>query len=264
MAARAIWTGDLHAGLSSVPVKLYAAVQDRSIRFHLLDRRTRTRVKQHMVKPDSGEEVPREQIRRGLEVEPGTFVVLDDEELQSLEPEPSRDIRVTRFVPTDRINHQWYDRPYFLGPGEDDASSYFALAEALEKEELEGVAEWVMRKKRYLGALRADGGYLLLVTLRNTEEVLLPQELPAVSGRAPDPRELKMAEQLIAALEDDFRPADFRDEYRDRVMDLIQAKARGEKPKLAKMPRRAPATALLGRLEASLKAAKRTKGGAAA
>src|SRR3954464_15673024 len=107
MAARAIWAGTLKIGSSSLPVKLYSAVQDKSVHFHILDAKSKSRVKQHMVNPSGGEEVAKEDIRKGYEVERGTFVVLDDDELSKLEPKPSRDIEVTRFVPTGHISHLW-------------------------------------------------------------------------------------------------------------------------------------------------------------
>lgn len=256
MPARAIWKGVLKIGRESVPVKLYSAVQDRAVHFHILDARTEQPVKQRMVEPESGEEVPHEDIQRGLEVEPGTFVLIQQAELDAVAPKPSTDIEVTRFVPPERINHQWYDRPYYLGPDGESEGDYFALAKALEGAELEGVARWVMRNKEYLGALRVRGKYLMLVTLRHAGEVLSPKELPKLTGRAPDPREIEMARQLVTVLEDEFRPEDFRDEYRDRVLDFIQAKAKGRKPKLQKIEQRPAAGSLLDALSASLKKTK--------
>src|ERR1044072_3206642 len=103
MAARAIWKGDLKVDSTKVPVKLYSAVKDQTVRFHILDEKSKTRVKQTMVEPDSGKEVPAEEIQKGFEVEPGTFVILEPEELEKLEPEPSREIEITKFVATKEI-----------------------------------------------------------------------------------------------------------------------------------------------------------------
>src|SRR5215813_14456524 len=100
MAARAIWAGNLKLGTATIPVKLYSAVQDQSIHFHILDAKTKSRVKQHMVHPETGVEVVREDIQKGYEVEPGTFVLIGSDELQQLQPKPSRDIEITRFVPS--------------------------------------------------------------------------------------------------------------------------------------------------------------------
>jgi DNA end-binding protein Ku len=262
MPARAIWKGVLKIGPEQLPVKLYSAVQDRSVHFHILEAKTKQPVKQIMVDPDSGEQVPKEEIQRGVEIDPGTFVILNEEDQKAFEPEPGRDIQVSSFIPNDKINDQWYERPYYLGPDGEDATAYFELAQALGENEREGVASWVMRNKKYVGALRATGGYLMLVTLRHAEEVMSAQELPKPGGRPLDDREVKMAQQLVSVLEAPFQPEDFRDEYRDRVMQFIEAKAKGRSPKLTVVKKKQSTTSLLDALSASLQKAK-TAGGKA-
>src|SRR5262245_55588707 len=125
MAARAIWKGELKVDSAKLPVKLYAAVQDRNVRFNILDVKSKHRVKQHMVSAESGEEVPNEEIQKGFEIEPGTFVILDEKDLASLEPEASREIKIEQFIPPKEIPPEYYDRPYYLGP-DGDSASYFA------------------------------------------------------------------------------------------------------------------------------------------
>jgi DNA end-binding protein Ku len=258
MAARSIWKGQLKIGSTKVPVKLYSAVADKTVRFHILDDRSLMRVKQHMVNPDNGEEVNNEEIQKGYEIEPGRFVLLTDEELKSLEPKPSRDIEITEFVPPEVISQQWFERPYYLGP-DGDEKAYFALAEALEKRKREGIAHWVMRNKAYVGALRAQDGYLMLVTLRNAEEVISARDLPKPAGREPTQNEIKMAKQLVAALEGEFNPADYKDEYRDRVMEFIERKAKGHAPRLHAVKSKRKTTSLDDMLARSLKAVKKAK-----
>ena len=254
--ARAIWKGIVKFGTVEVPVKLYSAVQDKSIHFRLLDAKRKEPIKQKMVNPETGKVVESDEIRRAYPTDTGKLVILDEEELEALAPEPSRDIEISRFVKTDKITHQWYDRPYYLGP-DDAAGDYFALAEALRKEGVEGVAHWVMRDKEYAGALRADGDYLMLITLRHAGEVVPASALEAPAGRPLDKREVAMAKQLIAAMEDELDIASFKDEYRERVLDLVEAKAAG---KVVKFPRaRAKKTdkSLADVLEKSLAAAKK-------
>ncbi len=255
MAARAIWKGTLELGRSDIPVKLYAAVEDRTVHFHLLEKRTHARIKQHMVNPNTGKEISSDEIRKGYEIDTDTFVIVDDKDLVTIEPKPSTTIEVPHFLPEGRIGHEYYDRPYYLGP-DGDAKSYFALAEALARQEREGLARWVMRKKQYMGALRSRDGYLLLITLRHANEVLSARDLGASPGKAPDAREIKMAEQLVAALEDEFRAEDYSDDYRERVLKYIETKAKGRKPKLEAIPKpgRAPKS-LIDALAASLKSA---------
>jgi DNA end-binding protein Ku len=263
VAARAIWKGVLKIGTNKVPVKLYSAVQDRSVHFHILDTSTKQPIKQRMVDPQNDQEVPNDKIQRGLELDPGTFVVIEEDELTRLEPKASREIEIRRFVPPARINHQWYERPYYLGP-DGQESEYFAFAKALEGKEREGVARWVMRDKQYIGALNVKDGYLVLITLRHADEVISSKELPKPSGRALDEKEIRMAEQLVAALEDEFRPEEYHDEYRERVMQFIEAKAKGRRPKLAPIREKRTTPSLMDALSASLKRAKRAGGKAVA
>lgn len=259
MTARAIWKGELKLGSTKVPVKLYSAVVDRTVRFHILDEKHLMRVKQHMVSPDSGEEVAKEEIQKGYEIEPGRFVVVTDEELEELQPKPSREIEIAEFVPPEAISQQWYERPYYLGP-DGDVQGYFALADALKNRNREGIAHWVMRNKAYLGALRAEGDYLLLVTLRNAEEVISAKDLPKPAGRAPTQKELNMAKQLVELLEEDeFNAKDYKDEYRERVMEFIEKKARGKAPRLHAVKSKRKVSALDSVLEKSLRTLRKEK-----
>lgn len=258
MAARAIWKGELKLGTARIPVKLYSAVIDRTVHFHILDEKHLMRVKQHMVSPDSGDEVATEEIQKGYEIEPGRFVVVTNEELEQLEPEPSREIEIAEFVPPEAISQQWYERPYYLAP-DGDEKAYFALVEALKNRNREGIAHWVMRKKHYVGALRAEGDYLVLVTLRNAEEVISARDLPKPAGRAPTQKELNMAKQLIGMLEDEFNAADYKDEYRERVMEFIEKKAKGKAPRLHAVKTRRKPSSLDSVLEKSLQALRKEK-----
>jgi len=258
MAARAIWKGELKLATTKMPVKLYSAVTDRSVRFHILDDKHLMRVKQHMVHPDTGEEVSNEEIQKGFEVEPGKFVIITEEDLKSLEPEPSREIEVMEFVPPEKISQQWYERPYYLGP-DGDEKAYFAFAEAIENRGREGIAHWVMRNKSYVGALRAQDGYLVLVTLRNANEVISASDLPKLVGREPSKKELEMAKHLVSLLEGDFNPADYKDEYRERVKEFIARKAKGRAPRLAAVKQKRKTTALDSVLAKSIEALRKEK-----
>lgn len=254
MAARAVWKGVVSFGDVELPVKLYSAVEDRKVHFRLLHAKDHHPVEQRMVHPGTGEVVPREGIRRGLEVERGVFVVLDPEELDELTPPPDRTIEITRFVDPAEINHQWYRRPYFLGPDGDD-DGYFALAEAIGAREVEGVARWTMRKKRYLGALRVRGDHLMLIALRPAEEVVQLPTIEPAAGRRPGEREVALADQLVGTLAGPFDPAEWRDEYRDRVLAYVEKRARGERVALPKARRAARGGSLEAALSRSLAAA---------
>jgi DNA end-binding protein Ku len=250
---RAIWKGTIRLGKLAVPVKLYSAVEDKSVRFRILHEKDLVPVKQKMIHPETGEEIPFDEIRRGYEIEKGTFVILDEDDLAGAEPEPSRDIEILRFVRDEAVDHRWYERPYFLGPDGSDPE-YDALRRAMEGKGLEGLARWVMRKKSYTGALRLLGEALVLVTMRSAGEVVSTRELPQAGGRKLDSREQKMAAQLIESLAGDLDLSDFHDEYREKLMELIETKAAGGKVTLKKFRPRAASEDedLASSLEASL------------
>jgi len=236
MVARAIWKGTILLADVSVPVKLYGAVEEKAIHFRLLHGKDRIPVRQEMIHPETGEVVPAEAIHHGYETEDGKMVILTNEELKSLDPESSRQIEILRFLPRSAIDHRWYERPYLLGP-DGDPEAYQALAEAMATTETEGLARWIMRKREYYGVLRLLGHRPVLITLRHAEEVVSLEELDIPAGREMDKKELAMAEQLVAAMADTFDPARYRDQYRERVMGLITAKAKG---KIIELRRAAP------------------------
>jgi DNA end-binding protein Ku len=258
MAARAIWKGVIRFGDVDVPVKLYSAVQDRGVHFRLLHAKDLQPVRQQMVNPGTGKVVEYDDVHRAFQTEEGDLIMLDEEELATLEPPASRDIEITRFVDPAVVTHQWYDRPYYLGPDDDD-DAYFALAAALAKQKKEGIARWVMRKKEYVGALRAEGGHLMLMTLRHAGEVVPASELKAPGGRELDKREVKMATQLVAALEDELDMTAFRDDYRDRVLELVEAKAEGKVIRFPKAAKKTTEKSLAAMLEQSVKETKKRR-----
>ncbi|HEX5964880.1 MAG TPA: Ku protein [Pyrinomonadaceae bacterium] len=258
MAARAMWKGQIKIGSTKVPVKLYSAVQDRTVRFNILDERNKMRVKQHMIDPDSGDEVPTAEIQKGYEIEPGRFVILTEEDLEKLQPPPSRDIEIEEFVDQDEISQQWFERPYYLGP-DNGAEQYFALAEALANQEKEGVAHWVMRNKYYSGVLRSLDDYLFLFTLKDAKEVISADDLAKPAGAAPTQKELTMATQLVEMLRGEFNPADYKDEYRDRVEKFIAQKAKGRAPRLRAVKAKPKSDNLNAALAKSLAALKKGK-----
>jgi DNA end-binding protein Ku len=257
MTARAMWKGVIGFGGVRVPVKLYAAVEDRDVHFRLLHATDHAPVRQALVNPEADEVVPYREAHRAFATPEGDLVLLKDEELAEMEPEPSREIRILRFLPPDAIDRRWYLRPYYLGPDDGAADAYFALAAALARVGRVGLARWVMRNKEYLGALRLQSGYPMLVALHHAEEVVSLEGLGTPAGPSLDHRELAMARQLMDMLAADFVPTDYRDEYRARVEQLIETKMRGGRLAVAPPRRPRPSEDLAGALEASLRRERR-------
>jgi DNA end-binding protein Ku len=255
LMARSIFNGVLRIDDLRVPVKLYSAVEPRPVGFRLLHASDRVPIRQRMVHPETGEEVAREDARKGL-VLPGGMVVLRDEELAEIEPERTRDIEVLRFVEPARLDHRWYVRPYYLGPNptpNGDADDYFAFARALAAEGKEGIVRWTMRNKVYRGGLRAIGDYLVLISLRSAAEIVTVAALPERSWPTPSQPELNMARQLIEMLEADLDWDEFHDRYAEEVLALVEAKAEGRVPELpAAKPKPAAGRSLAEALAASI------------
>jgi len=251
--ARAIWKGRLVVGEHDVAVKMYSANKDLAVHFRLLDKESLEPVKQRIVRKTDGKEAKKEEQRKAFALDREHAVMMTPDELDELEPEPSRDIEVMRFVPPSLLREQWYERPYYLGPDGDDDKSYFALAEALGQRKVLGVSRWVMRRKHYLGALTALEGYLMMVTLRRAEQVL---EAPEVKLAPVNDKELKLAQRLVEEISGDFDPTLWQDEYHERVCKLIEAKAHGRKVKLPSAPRKRVSGDLADQLRKSLSSVK--------
>jgi DNA end-binding protein Ku len=258
--ARAIWTGAISFGLVNVPVKLYSATSPKTVRFHQLSSKTGVRVKQKRVDPSTGDEVPFEEIVKGYELSPDRYVLIEPEELDALDPKATKTIDIEEFVDMAGIDPIYYDHSYYLAPTAGGAKPYRLLLDAMRDAGKVGIGRVVLRSKQQLCALRPTGDVMTMSTMLFGDEVLAPDrldELDAVAEAQASDRELKMAEQLIESLAAEFDPTRFKDEYRERVINLIERKAAGEE--IAVQPQaEEPAAApdLMAALEASLAAMK--------
>jgi DNA end-binding protein Ku len=254
--ARAIWTGAISFGLVNVPVKLYSATSPKSVRFHQLSSKTGNRIKQKRVDPQTGDEVPFEEIVKGYELSPDRYVLIEPEELDALDPKATKTIDIEEFVDQSEIDPIYYDHSYYLAPTTGGAKAYRLLLDAMREAGKVGIGRVVIRSKQQLCALRPTGDAMTMSTMLFGDEVLAPDridELEAVGDAEASDRELTMAQQLIESLSAEFDPTKFRDEYRERVLDLIERKAAGEE--IAVQPQaeeEAPAPDLMAALEASL------------
>jgi DNA end-binding protein Ku len=256
--ARAIWSGAISFGLVNVPVKLYSATSPKTVRFHQLSSKTGARIKQKRVDQSTGEEVEYEEIVKGYELSPDRYVRIEPEELDALDVKATKTIDIEEFVDLSEIDPIYYDHSYYLAPTTGGAKAYRLLLDAMGESGKVGIGRLVLRSKQQLAALRPTGEVLTLTTMLWGDEVLAPDrmdELDSVAEAEATPRELKMAEQLIESLSAHFEPDKFHDEYRERVLDLIERKAAGEEITVqpqAEEPAAAPD--LMAALEASLAA----------
>jgi DNA end-binding protein Ku len=258
---RAIWSGAISFGLVNIPVKLYSAVSKKTVRFHQIDAESGGRVRQKRVGPD-GEEIPYEQIVKGYEIGPDRYVTISPEELEALEPQKTRTIDIEDFVDLEQIDPIYYDHPYYLAPDTGASKAYRLLVDAMEDSGKVAVARVVLRSKEHLVAIRPRDGALAMETMLFSDEVIPPESLEELAAGDGDvqtsDRELAMANQLIDSLASDFEPGKYRDEYRERVLDLIERKAQGETIVIEEPeaePEKVPD--LMAALEASIASAKK-------
>jgi DNA end-binding protein Ku len=256
---RAIWSGSVSFGLVSVPVKLYSALDRKTVRFHQLSGKTGVRVAQKRVDPQSGEEVPYADIVRGFEIAPDRYVVIEPGELEALEPKKTKTIEIEDFVELSQIDPVFYDHPYYMVPGPGGAKSYRLLLEAMAETGKVGIARVVIRSKEQLVALRPMGDVLVMETMIFADEVRVPERLEEISETAEletTKRELDIAKQLVQSLAGEFDPGKYSDTYREAVLALIERKAQGKK--IAVQPAAeeiaTPVPDLMGALKASLEA----------
>jgi DNA end-binding protein Ku len=261
--ARAIWSGAISFGLVNIPVKLFSAVSRKTVRFHQLDSADNGRIQQKRVNPRTGEEVPYENLVKGYEIGPDRYVVVDPDELDALSPEKTRTIDIEDFVDLEQIDPIFYDHPYYLVPGTGAEKAYKLLLDAMEESGRVAIARVVLRSKENLVAIRPRDGVLAMETLLFSDEVIPPDDLDELpeTGKKTTKKELDMAQQLIDSLSADFEPEKYRDEYRDRVLDLIERKSQGEEIVVeapAEEPKKVPD--LMAALEASIAQGKRQGG----
>jgi DNA end-binding protein Ku len=255
-----MWSGAISFGLVNVPIKLYSAVSKKTVRFHQLNGETGNRIQQKRVDPETGDEVAYENIVKGYELTRDRYVLITPEELETLDPEKTRSIDIEDFVDESEIDPIYYDHPYYLVPDKGAAKAYGLLLNAMADADKVAIARVVIRSKEQLVAIRPhrDGDLLVMETMVFADEVVGTDELdglPDSKELSVSDRELKMARQLIESLTDEFDPGKYKDEYREKVLELIEAKADGQE--IAVQPE-APAPAkvpdLMAALEASLAA----------
>ena len=257
---RPIWSGAITFGLVNVPVKLFSTVKRRTIRFNQLRKSDGCRIKQKKVCATDGVEVASQEIVKGYEVSPERYVVVTDEELSALSPRASRHIDIQDFVALDQIDPIYYVQSYYLVPDKGAAKAYSLLLTAMKKSNKVAIAKFVLRNKEYLSAIRPAANILSLSTMYFADEVISHTELEGLPQEEGEPseRELKVALQLVDSLTNDFEPAKYKDEYRDKVLHLIEDKAEGQtvvSPEVAE-DQKGKVIDLMAALEASLAAVK--------
>jgi DNA end-binding protein Ku len=262
---RSMWKGTLTFGLVSLPVKLYTAVVHRTVSFHQLHATDHARIENRRFCSAEGEEVPFGEIVKGFEIAPGRHVVIEADELAALEPAFTQAIEVEDFVQLDEIDPVYFDRPYYLTPGQGGARPYRLLLEAMRDTGRAAIARVVLRSRQQLVAIHPSGDVLLMTTLSFGDEIQPTSELGELREVAEvqlDERELDVAHRLVDSIARPFDPDNYHDTYREALLELIDRKAGGEQAVAEPPAAEAPLQAvdLMSALEASIEQVRARRG----
>ncbi len=258
---RPLWAGSLSFGLVNVPVALFSAVRDQGLHFHELHESDGARIEQKRFCAKEDEEVAFDAIGHAYDLENGKTVIVTDEELAEVAPRRTRTIDIEAFVPLDEIDPLYFDHPYFLAPtGDADGPrrAYQLLLKVMEESGRVALGRFVMRTKEYLVTIGPRDGRLALTTMRFADEIRDTKGIDGGGRKQPAKAELDQAVALIDALSADWDPADWKDEFRARLEDVIDRKRKGrtiEAPEARDEPE--PMPDLMAALEESLANAKR-------
>jgi DNA end-binding protein Ku len=256
---RAIWSGSIVFGLVNAPVKMYSAIDEHDLELHLVHEKDGSPIGYEKVCKKEGKRVESDEIVKAFEVADGELVYLTPEDFEAAEEDSYRAIEVLDFVPIDEIDPIIFQRTYYLGPGPGAEKVYAVLAKAMGSSELAAVARYVFHDRQQLGALRVRDRVITLENMYFADEIrptdgILPSRLPRV-----DKRELDMATSLIERFTGSFDHAKYEDEYRERLLEVVRKKQRGDEVHAPQAEGREAPSDLLEALRASVEAAKSTR-----
>lgn len=230
MAPRSLWNGTIAFGAVAVPVKLYSAVESKTVHFHEVHLADGARIEHRPFCSKEEQEVDKDEVVRGFEVASGKWVVLDKEEIDAAGGTRSRVIDVESFVPLDQVDPIYYAKSYFLGARDEGGDAFRLLHDALQETGRAAIGRFTFHKREYVVAIRAYDQVLALHTLRFADALVARKELDAPrAGTKPKPKELTLARKLVESLSEDFRPGRLHDEYREAVLAAIRKKAKSGK-----------------------------------
>src|ERR671930_1733990 len=257
MPPRAMWKGAISFGLVTIPVAVYPATEEKSLRFNQLHDEDMGRIRYKRVCEVDGEEVPYEHIVKGYEYEKDRYVILTDDDFDMVPVESSRAIDIQQFVELDEIDPMYYKKSYFLVPEETGARAYALLREALNRAGKVGIAKVSFRDKEHLAALRFRDEAFVLETMFWPDEIRAAEFEEFSKEVKVRPQEVQMAQTLIENLTEDWDPEEFHDEYREALLDIVEKKVAGEEITVQPEAEPTKVVDLMEALKASVEAAKK-------
>jgi DNA end-binding protein Ku len=249
--ASTTWRGHLSFGLVSIPLKLYPAARAKRVEFHQVHRVCRTRLRRPLFCPTCNRIVKNDEVVKGYEFEKGQYLLLEDQEIRKLEPETGGTMEITEFVPLEEVDPLYFESSYLGIPDPSGAKAYRLLVEALDRAAKVGLAKVAMHQREYLVIIRARDKGLTLHTMYFADEIREVADYGHV-GAPVKPQEMKLAAELIESLSAHFKPEKYKDDYRERVQALVDAKLKGRKTPVAAERKPAPVIDMMEALKRSL------------
>jgi DNA end-binding protein Ku len=254
--AAAAWKGFISFGLITIPVRLYAAARSSRLQLHQLHRKCHTRLRQPLFCPTCNRAVARSEVVKGFEYEKGKYAVIEPEELKKIEPQSSQSMDVLAFVKGSEIDPLFFDSSYFLVAEEQGRKAYQLLLKVLEDKERVAIAKITMHQREYTAFIRPYDRGLALHTMYYANEVREAPGYGKTEGIKLTAQEIKLAEQLVESLSEEFHIQKYHDEFQERLRALIEAKKKGHATVTeAEVPRRAPVIDIMTALKKSLEKA---------
>ncbi|HKY92962.1 MAG TPA: Ku protein, partial [Nevskiaceae bacterium] len=242
---RAIWKGSISFGLLNIPVELMSAESRVDLHFRLLDQRNKARVRYERVNEETGDEVPWDQVVKAFEYHKGSYVVVEEEDFKRAAPEIAETVAIEAFVDPADISLRYYERPYFLVPPKKAEKGYVLLRETLVKQKRVGLARVVIRTREYLSLVVPEGPAMVLHLIRYPQELVDADQYAFPDRAMKDyritPKEREMAEQLVEAMASPWKPAGYRDEFREKLTKAIEARVKKKGATKRAKPEAAPA-----------------------
>ncbi|HSJ50996.1 MAG TPA: Ku protein [Actinomycetota bacterium] len=252
-----MWKGAISFGLVTIPVAVYPATEEKTLRFNQLHDEDMGRIRYKRVCSIDGDEVDYEHIVKGYEVEKDKYVVLTDEDMDAVPVESSRAIDIQQFVDLDEIDPMLFKKSYYLVPDETGAKAYALLRTALSEENKVGIAKVSFRDKEHLAALRFKDDVFVLETMFWPDEIRAAEFDTLDSGEKVRQNEIEMARALIDSLTEPWNPEQFKDDYREALLDIVEKKLAGEPIEAPEEAAPARVVDLMAALKASVDAAKK-------
>jgi DNA end-binding protein Ku len=229
MAGQGIWSGTISFSLVAIPVQLVKAVEPGRVSFHLLHSKDNARLTRKMFCPKEETMVPPDEVIRGYEIMPDQYILMTDEELESVSPERSRTIEIVEFIDAKEVDPIYYDHPYYLVPSKGGEKAYRLLVEVMRRTNKAGLAKFVLAEREYLVAVTSREGALALTTLHYSDEIVPDEDLVPKQGKIAAEEQNRMKKSIKQMIED-FDPGKYANERRKKLMDLLAAKAKEKAP----------------------------------